>query len=335
MGCGSTREKGPPEHTQLFSFITLSDFRKTSTWTLLAYIWLWFMAIVAIAVYAVDTFTAVNLLAFDKWSGQVKPEVPFKYSKWIFAVCILLSWLLCFYEFFRAVRVIRRGGVAESYMDPLAVTLQSMRPQGWRRFLVFTELTKSKKGADYIAFFVYFAFDGAVRVILAEGPRQAVNAMTLYAVMKADLIPSHGQHSNVAQFFLNVKALAEKQEEQAVILFSMLFTLVIWVFSALSLLLATVFYITFLWHYIPQRDGRLSIYCRRKIDRRLEKIVEHKIKAAIQDEELKKQKAEKKAELKRMKTGETLASRQPALIRQPTLPQLGNSPEMVKEDKLP
>jgi hypothetical protein len=75
-------------------------------------------------------------------------------------------------------------------------------------------------------FFVYFAFDGAVRIILAEGPRQAVNAMTLYAVMKADLIPTHGQHANVAQFFLNVKALAEKQEKQAVILFSMLFTLV-------------------------------------------------------------------------------------------------------------
>ncbi|KAK0869120.1 Potassium transporter [Friedmanniomyces endolithicus] len=333
MGCGSHREKGPPEEVQTWKFLNLSDFKATSGWTIPAYIWLWFMAFVAVAVYAVDTFTAVNLLAFDKWNGQVKPVLPFQYSKWIFAVCILLSWLLCFYETFRAVRVIRRGGVAQSYMDPLAVTLQSMRPQGWKRFLVFTELTKSKKGADYVAFFVYFAFDGAVRIILAEGPRQAVNAMTLYAVMKADLIPTHGQHSNVAQFFLNVKALAEKQEKQAVILFSMLFTLVIWVFFALSLLLATVFYITFLWHYIPQRDGRLSIYCRWKIDRRLEKIVEHKVKAGIQEEETRKQKAEKKAELKRMKTGDTLAPRQPALVRQPTLPQLGDSPEMVQDNK--
>ncbi|KAK0333873.1 Potassium transporter [Friedmanniomyces endolithicus] len=333
MGCGSPREKGPPEEVQTWKFLNLSDFKATSGWTVPAYIWLWFMAVVAVAVYAVDTFTAVNLLAFDKWNGQVKPVLPFQYSKWIFAVCILLSWLLCFYETFRAVRVIRRGGVAQSYMDPLAVTLQSMRPQGWKRFLVFTELTKSKKGADYVAFFVYFAFDGAVRIILAEGPRQAVNAMTLYAVMKADLIPTHGQHSNVAQFFLNVKALAEKQEKQAVILFSMLFTLVIWVFFALSLLLATVFYITFLWHYIPQRDGRLSIYCRRKIDRRLEKIVEHKVKAGIQEEEMRKQKAEKKAELKRMKTGDTLPPRQPALVRQPTLPQMGESPEMVQDNK--
>ncbi|KAK4958264.1 Potassium transporter [Elasticomyces elasticus] len=335
MGCGSAREKGPPEHSQQWSFITLSDFRRTSAWTPLAYIWLWCMGLVGIAVYAVDTFTAVNLLAFDKWNGQVQPVVPFKYSKWIFAACILLSWLLCFYEWFRAIRVIKRGGVAQSYMDPLAVTLQSIRPQGWRRFLVFTALTKSKKGADYIAFFVYFAFQSAVRIILAEGPRQAVNGMTLYSVMKADLIPSHGQHSNIGQFFLNVEELAGKQKEQAVILFSMLFTLVIWVFSALSLILATIFYLTFLWHYIPQRDGRLSIYCRRKIDRRLEKIVEHRVKEAIQEEEQKKQKAEKKAELKRMKTGEVLAPKQPALIRQPTLPQMGATPEMAKEDKLP
>ncbi|KAK3648386.1 Potassium transporter [Elasticomyces elasticus] len=335
MGCGGAREKGPPEHSQQWSFITLSDFRRTSAWTPLAYIWLWCMGLVGIAVYAVDTFTAVNLLAFDKWNGQVQPVVPFKYSKWIFAACILLSWLLCFYEWFRAIRVIKRGGVAQSYMDPLAVTLQSIRPQGWRRFLVFTALTKSKKGADYIAFFVYFAFQSAVRIILAEGPRQAVNGMTLYSVMKADLIPSHGQHSNIGQFFLNVEELAGKQKEQAVILFSMLFTLVIWVFSALSLILATIFYLTFLWHYIPQRDGRLSIYCRRKIDRRLEKIVEHRVKEAILEEEQKKQKAEKKAELKRMKTGETLAPKQPALIRQPTLPQMGATPEMAKEDKLP
>ena len=336
MGCTGDREKGPPEHTQKWAFITLSDFRATSFWTGVAYAWLWFMAIVAVAVYALDTFTAVNLLVFDKWSGQIQPKVPFVYSKWIFAVCILLSWALCFYEWLRAIRVIRRGGVAESYMDPLAVTLQSMRPQGWRRFLVFTELTKSKKGADYVAFFVYFAFKGAIRVILAEGPRQFVNAVTLYAVMQADLIPgADAKNTAFKQFFLNVGALAEKNEEQAAILFSMLFTLVIWVFSALSLIAATILYLVFLWHYIPQRDGRLSVYCRRKIDKRLEKIVEYKVKAAMEEEERQKQKAERKAELKRQKTGEMLPPpRHPQLARQPTLPQIGDTPPMKEDEKM-
>lgn len=338
MGCMGDRENGPTEQAQKWDFITLSDFKATSVWTSVAYIWLWLMALVSVAVYAADTFTAVNLLAFNKWSSQVQPALEFKYSKWIFAICICLSWALAIFEWIRAIRVIRRGGVAESYMDSLAVTLQSMRGKGWRRFLVFTELTKSKKGVDYIAFFVYFAFKGAVRIILAEGPRQAVNAMTLYAVMNADLVvkgtPTQN-HSNFEQFWLNVEALADKNAQQAVILFSMLFTMVIWVFSAISLIIATVLYLVFLWHYVPQRDGRLSIYCRRKIDRRLEKIVAVKVKAAIEEEETRQRKAEQKAELKRQKTGELPPPTAPKIARQPTLPQLGATPEMKSDDKLP
>ena len=107
-----------------------------------------------------DTYTAVNLLAFDKWSSKIEPAIPLKYSKWIFAGCIIASWVLCGFEWVRAIRVIRRGGVAESYMDTLAVSIQSMRGKGWKRFLVFAELTKSKKGVDYIALFVYFQFQG-------------------------------------------------------------------------------------------------------------------------------------------------------------------------------
>lgn len=144
---------------------TLSDFTASGALAYFSYGWLWFLAIVAVAVYGADTFTAVNLLAFDKWSSQIQPTIPLEYSKWIFAVCIIISWVLCAFEWVRAIRVIRRGSVAESYMDPLAVTLQSMRPQGWKRFLVFAELTKSKKGLDYIALFVYFQLKSVLYTI--------------------------------------------------------------------------------------------------------------------------------------------------------------------------
>lgn len=334
MGCGGDREKGAPPQTARWSYITLSDFKCTSAWTPLAYAWLWFMALVAVAVYGVDTFTAINLLVFDQWSSQIQPSIEFKYSKWIFAVCILISWALCIFEWLRALRIIKRGGVASSYMDPLAASLQSMRGQGWRRFLVFTELTKSKKGTDYVAFFVYFSFQGAVRIILAEGPRQVVNAFTLYAVMDAKIL--HGSEgsdddSGIERFWSNVQALADENVQQAIILGSMLFTLVIWVFSALCLLAAAILYLVFLWHYIPQSDGRLKAYCRRKVDRRLEKIVEHKVKAAIEEENRMKERAEKKAELKRQKTGELPPPAPPKITKQPTLPTLGESPELKQE----
>jgi hypothetical protein len=87
--------------------------------------------------------------------------ISFDISKWIFSICIILSIVNLAFEHIRANRIMRRGSVAECYLDSLAVRLESVRMgngQGWRRFLVFAELTKSKKGAEYVALFTYFSF---------------------------------------------------------------------------------------------------------------------------------------------------------------------------------
>ena len=141
-----------------------------------------------------------------------------------------------------------------------------------------------------------------------------INALTLYSVMQADLVPvgDHSAtkgHTPIVQFFVNVQILAGKEKEQAAILFGMLFTLIIWVFSALSLLLAVIFYIVFLWHHI--RDGSLSKYCRRKIDTRLHQIVKKKVNKALN----RKHKAWTKQEERDIKAGvfKAPAKRQPKL----------------------
>lgn len=290
-----------PDEYQKWDYITLSDFHSSSCGTFLSYGWLWFLAFVGIAVYGSDTYTAVNLLAFDRWGSTFKPIIPLDIAKWVFAGCIILSWVLLGFEWIRAIRVIKRQNVAESYLDPLAVTVQSMRMgkngQGWRRFLVFKELTKSRKGADYVALFCYFQFKGAIRVCLAEGPRQVINGLTLYSVMRASLIPtgsqtSTGGHSPFDQFWLNVKVLYDSSPRQAIILGTMLFTLVIWLFSAICLLSAAVCYVGFLWHYLPKMA--LSKYCRRKVDKRLSRVVNEKTKSALDREDAKRRKDEEK-----------------------------------------
>lgn len=142
-------------------FQSINDFKAESAFTYIAYGYLFFSLIISTAVYAVDSFTAVNLLAFNKWSSEIQPAVSFDITKWIFAICIILSIVNLVYEHIRAIRIMRRGSVAESYLDNLAVKLESIRMgsgKGWRRFLVFAELTKSKKGAEYIALFTYFSF---------------------------------------------------------------------------------------------------------------------------------------------------------------------------------
>ncbi|OAX77590.1 hypothetical protein ACJ72_08110, partial [Emergomyces africanus] len=264
----------------------LQDFKSTTCFAQFSYFILWISVFISIAVYGVDTFTAVNLIAFNRWSTEAQQLIPRYISKWIFAGCIMLSFVFLIYRWIRAVRVIKQGGVAQSYLDPLAVRIQSIRVgekgQGWRRFLVFYELTKSKKGADYVALFTYFNFEAWMRTVFAEGPRQFINGTILYSVMESNLILT-GEHappegtSPLSQFFNNVGALADKDKRQAVILSAMLFTLVIWVFSILSLALSCILYLLFLWHHIPSEDGSLTAYCRRKINRRFERIVKEKV----------------------------------------------------------
>lgn len=121
--------------------------------------------VVSIGVYAVDLYTACNLLFFDRWSGQVQPVIPLHISRWVFAGCIILSWVLLAYRMWRAIRAIKSGSITKSYLDPLAVRIQSIRTgkrgRGWRRFLVFAALTKGRKGAEYVALFTYFTFEGS------------------------------------------------------------------------------------------------------------------------------------------------------------------------------
>jgi hypothetical protein len=251
------------------------------------------MLVVSISIYAVDTFTAINLLAFDRWAGQIEPSIPFSISRWIFAGCIILSFVLLIYRMWRAIRVIKQGGVAKSYLDPLAVRLQSIRMgergRGFKRFLVFAELTKSRKGADYVALFAYFSFEAWLRIVFAEGPRAVVNGITLYSVTRLNLVPvgEHAApegHSPVAQFFVNIGVMADKDRLQAVILFGMLWTCFIWILEAISLALSVILYLLFLWHHIPSGDGGLSGYCRKKINRRMERIVKVKVDTALKQE---------------------------------------------------
>ena len=162
MGCASNRKKQTHEFAETkWEYISLDDFKSKGCGAYFAYGYLWFMLFISIAVYAVDSFTAVNLIVFNKWSSKIEPTIPFDVSKWIFSVCIILSFVNLAFEAVRTIRVMKRGNVAECFMDTLAVRWESIRfgsGKGWKRFLVFAELTKSKKGSEYVALFTYFSF---------------------------------------------------------------------------------------------------------------------------------------------------------------------------------
>ncbi len=128
--------------------------------------------------------------------------------------------------------------------------------------------------------------------------------------------------SSLASFFDKIKALATAEPRQAVILSGMCFTLLVWVFSFLSLLLAAIFFVCYLWSYIPPEDGGLSGFCERKVNKRLKQIVAKKIEKAMADEERQRKKAELKAA---KKNGDDRP-----MTMKPSLPVLGDDslPEM-------
>ena len=101
--------------------------------------------------------------------------------------------------------------------------------------------------------------------------------------------------------------------QQAAILFGMLYTLIIWLFSAFSLAAAILCYIFFLWHHIPSSDGGLSSYCRRKIDKRLQKIVMKTVNTALAKED-------KKRALNDLAKVGVVGTATSDVKRQPTLP---------------
>ena len=85
----------------------------------------------------------------------------------------------------------------------------------------------------------------------------------------------------------------------------------------MSLALAFLMYITFLWHHIPSTDGSLTHFCRRKIEKRLNQVVRKIVDEAIAREQ--------KARIKQTATGGTGASVSMPTTdfkRQPTLPVL-------------
>ncbi|KAF3933713.1 hypothetical protein ABW19_dt0203663 [Dactylella cylindrospora] len=276
---------------QKWDYINLNDFRTRSCWSPIAYFFFFVNVFFGIAVVAADCYTAVNLLIFNRWSSKIDPFVPFSISKWIFAGCIIFSFVLIGFELLWSIRAIKGGSISRGYLNVYAQRWYCTGKDGYKRFLVFTALTKSKHGSDYVMLFSYFSFKGWAQILLADGPRQVLNGMTLYAVMQAKIVPGT-QKDGLSGLLSSIKALEEESLTQAIILSVMLFTCVWWIFNFLQLALAVLLWIMFIWHHVPS-GHTLSSYCREKIDKRLVGIVAKNHKRTLEEEAEERMKANK------------------------------------------
>lgn len=128
--------------------------------------------VIAVITILIDIYILLSLHILNEWASAIKPIIPFDVAKWIFTACIALSFALLFVAWIKAIRVIRAGGIASNYLDPIGVHWSCLfggvlmkgskdrSDTGYKRFLVFKELTSKRSNREYLALFAYYGFQG-------------------------------------------------------------------------------------------------------------------------------------------------------------------------------
>ncbi|CAG8822887.1 18846_t:CDS:2, partial [Racocetra persica] len=101
--------------------------------------------------YIADLYSMTALLLNNNWASTVKPPISFEITKWIFVVSILMSFILLFLEIKKAYKI---------------------------------EIQDRENWKDKVAFYVFFAFKGYKRLLLCDGPRQVINGLTVFTILR-------------------------------------------------------------------------------------------------------------------------------------------------------
>ncbi len=275
-----------------FDFIDVRDYRSTTFFSRFRYALVWTIVIKSFAVYIADIYTAVTLIAMGRFNSSIYKTctsedgsdnpvyVPIEYAKWIFFGCILFSFFLLAYEAHRARAIVRSRDISYAFTNVMANNWYSIN--SYNHFCFFLQINNSKKKKDEFAFFIFFTFKGWKRLLVADGPRQTINALTLF------------NFARCKHFSLSFSDYTDNGNIlTTVLLLTMIFTVVVFAASLILLLIACFMYLP-LFFYIR---GNLKEYCCHKIDKRISELVQYK----------KKQRLAKHAELMRKEAAATSA----------------------------
>ncbi|GAA5902536.1 uncharacterized protein JCM6883_001441 [Sporobolomyces salmoneus] len=313
-----------PDHK--FDFIDVKEFHSSGCGTQLQYGWLWILFVKSIAVYIADIYTLVALLASNRWAASILQseaaqgssassnvlEVPFSIGKWIFFGCIIFSFLLLLWEARKARAIVKSRDISYAFTNVMSQNWYALR--SYDHFCFFCQIDNSKKKKDEFAFFIFFTFKGWKRLLLADAPRQVINAITLYSFGKSE------------NFTTDLSVYFSGSILRDGVIVTMVFTVVMWLGSALLLLIAAICYVPLLCYI----QGNLKEYCCHKVDKRIAELMKRKNRKRLAKEaEIARKEARGDfSHLKDRKTGKLRANPLP----QPTLPDLKNL-DLYSDDK--
>ncbi|KAJ7068163.1 hypothetical protein C8F01DRAFT_978480 [Mycena amicta] len=313
--CGGPKWKREVVQDHKFDFISVADFRDNGFKMRFKYFFLFLVFFKSFAVYMSDIFTAVTMLSTKTWSNQIFDEctaqtkngcvfIPFNTGKWLFVGCIIFSFLLLGYESRKAKLIVASHDISYAFTNVLANNYYSLR--SYDHFCFFDHISNSTKTSDDFAFFVFFVFKSWKRVLLADGPRQTINALTLYAVWLA----KHKEAGwNIGGYFTG------NSTSTSLLTVTTLFTVVVFLGSLLLLLVAGLCYIPLLCYI----RGNLKEYCCHKVDKRIESVIKKHQKKRL-DENRKQAMKEARGDYSHLKNKKGEFTSKP--LPQPTLPNL-------------
>jgi hypothetical protein len=303
-----------PDHK--FDFVDTREFTDNGFLMRLKYLWLYILVLKSFLVYVSDIFTAITMLTTKTWSNQIFNNcvqkkiggcipIDFNVGKWLFVGCIIFSFLLLAYEARKTKKIIASRDISYAFTNVMANNYYSLR--SYDHFCFFDHISNSTKTSDDFAFFVFFVFKSWKRVLLADGPRQTINALTLYAIYLSQR--DQGPWYDITKYFKG------NQLSTSALTISTFFTVVVFAGSLLLLIVAAICYVPLLMHI----RGNLKEYCCHKVDKRISAVIKRRQKQRLADAAKLAQK-EAMGDFSHLKNkkGEFIAQPLP----QPTLPNL-------------
>ncbi|KAK3844257.1 MAG: hypothetical protein J3R72DRAFT_86202 [Linnemannia gamsii] len=263
-----------------FDFINVDDFIDNSCWRQFTYSLVFAAIIRGILVYCSDIFTAANLLANSNENSFVPPQgvqlevfgkLPFEVYKWLFSGCILLGFALLGWEIRRARAIIISRDISYAFTSLIASRYYTVR--SYPHYCFFAQINNSKKTVDDVAFFCFFTFRNWKRLILADAPRQIINATILYQTF----------HNHLDSSFFDWDRIVGTGNNfiyKKISLGAMMFTVFMFAMSLIMLISAIFMYIPLVIHI----RGNLKEFCCHKIDKRIDELIRKMSRTRALDE---------------------------------------------------
>lgn len=232
------------QNSKTFDNLDLTLYGDKDKKTIFCYIvFVWGLTALKLIMLMSDVYTCIKLLVFNTWSNEyIQPYVPFKISKWLFSVCIMISILLLFWDIVYGYQIYKKNIISLSYINVWSRNINCLKQ--YELYCLFDKITPSGFKQKLI-FLAFFELKNCSRLLFADTPRQVINGLTLWSVL---LIKNNTNHKNLKDFdsltgiFKKFNWIFKNCYEEAVLLVFMLLSFLIWLIFILKFLVGLIAY---------------------------------------------------------------------------------------------